>query len=293
VRPPVAKRPSLFEAPRAAYLSVAASSLGTVTLAFIGAFGLAAIKWLVQERGWEVPGLSLGVLTALLGAVVFTLAIVFAGVLADFKEAERGLGELVSAVRRLHWDFALSGMDPQGVALARAKLSAFVDMVLENARHGFRWRLRDLHGPLDDLDRLLLERMKAPWPTTRTTEVGLATLTRIVDRLETIVETTFMRAGYLFSASAISLLLACLLLTPLGGGGAGAALYGTAGFVLVGLYLIVRDLDNPLAGSVRISVTQVEKLALFLRERERQEPGHHLGPGLAAPAPALAVEAKR
>ena len=285
----MAQRPSLFQAPRKAYSSVAASMFGAVAQAMVAAALLAALKWLAQARGWEVPGLSLGVLTALLGAVVFTLAIVFAGVLADFKEAERGLGELVSAVRRLHWDFALSGMDPQGVAMARSRLVAFLDMVLENARHGFRWRLRDLHGPLDDLDRLLLERMKAPWPTTRTTEVGLATLTRTVDRLETIVETTFMRAGYLFSASAIALLLACFLLTPLGGGLPGAVLYGTVAFVLVGLYLLVRDLDNPLAGSVRVSVEQVEKLARFLREREKAEAGTHLAPG--APV-ALAVEAK-
>jgi hypothetical protein len=237
----------------------------------VAALLLGAAKAGVHVQGWEVLAAGVPILTALLGAVVFTLAIVLAGVLADFKEAERGLGEVVSQVRRLHWDLALTGADAVTVAEMRAHLVHFTEMVLENAKHGFRWRLRDLHSPIDGMDRLLVERLKAPWPTTRTAQMGLGTLSRNVDRLEVIVETTFMRAGYAFAAAAIGLVLTCFLLAPLGETLPSALLYGVVTFVLVGLYVLVRDLDNPLSGSVRISTAQVDKLLAFLKQRDQTD----------------------
>lgn len=263
------------------------SRLGPVALAFAAAAALAAAKLATHRMAWELAIVGIPVLAALLGAVVFTLAIVLSGVLADFKEAERGLGELVSQVRRLHWDFAFSGADAATVAELRAQLAHFVQMVLENARHGFRWRLRDLHSPLDAMDRLLVERVAGrPAPTTRTAQMGLATLTRLVDRLEVIVETTFMQAGYAFSATAIGLVLACFLVTDLGSAPSGALIVGSVAFVLVGLYLLVRDLDNPMAGSVRVSLSQVEKLAAFLKERAAAEAGQEPTVVVAAGRPA-------
>jgi hypothetical protein len=173
-------------------------------------------------------------------------------------------------VRRLHWDFAFSGADAATVAELRLLLEHFIDMVLGNARHGRRWRLRDLHTPIDRMDRMLLERVKHPWPTSRTSQVGLGVLTKDIDRIEVIVETSFPQAGYLFSATAIALLLGCFLFVPLGAHG-GPFLFGTISFVLVGLWLLVRAFDNPLAGSVRISLKQVEKLSAFLKHRRQAE----------------------
>lgn len=269
----MATRPSLFETPKAAWRGAADSSFGPAAQALVAAALLAVAKALVHLQGWDILVAGVPILTALLGAVVFTLAIVLAGVLADFKEAERGLGEIVSQVRRLHWDFALTGADAATVQELRANLVHFTEMVRENAQHGFRWRLRDLHSPIDAMDRLVVERLTMPWPTTRTAQMGLGTLTRNVDRLEVIVETTFMRAGYTFAATAIAVVLACFLLAPLGETIPGALLFGAITFVLVGLYVLVRDLDNPLAGSVRISTAQVDKLAAFLKERGQADPG--------------------
>ena len=270
---PKAKRPSLFEGPPPTLRNLRDSSLGPAGYAFAMAAAIALAKLLVHGRGWELDIVGLPVLAALIGAVTFTLAIVLSGVLADFKEAERGLGEIVSGVRRLHWDFAFSGADAETVHALRAELAHFVNMVLENARHGVRWRLRDLHSPIDAMDRLLAERVQRPLPTTRTSQMGLANLTRNVDRVETIVETTFMAAGYVFAAVCIWLVLVLLLLTDLGSAISGALVVGAVSFVLCGLYLLVRDLDNPMAGSVRLKLSQVEKLAAFLKERADSEAG--------------------
>ena len=269
-----AKRPSLFEGTPPTLRTLRDSPLGPAGYAFLMAAILAVAKMLVHGRGWEVDIVGLPVLAALIGAVTFTLAIVLQGVLADFKEAERGLGEIVSGVRRLHWDFAFAGADPGTVQELRTQLAHFVNMVLENARHGVRWRLRDLHSPIDAMDRLLSERVERPLPTTRTAQMGLANLTRNVDRVETIVETTFMAAGYVFSAISIWMVVVLLLLTDLGSAVSGALVVGAVSFLLCGLYLLVRDLDNPMAGSVRLKLTQLEKLAAFLKERAEAEKGN-------------------
>lgn len=266
----MADRPSLFEAPKTAWRETAESRIGPMAVAALVAALLGFAKAAVHQADLEVIDSGLQVLTALLGAVVFTMAIILGGVMADFKEAERGMGEIVSQVRRLHWDFAFSGADAATVAQLRLHLEHFIDMVLGNARHGRRWKLRDLHTPIDAMDRLLVERVTTPWPTSRTAQMGLGVLTRDIDRIEVIVETTFPKAGYLFSSSAIALLLACFLLVPLGSTG-GPFLYATIAFVLVGLFLLVRAFDNPLAGSVRISLKQVEKLSAFLKQRRLAE----------------------
>ncbi|MHB1261685.1 MAG: hypothetical protein ACYC2H_08200 [Thermoplasmatota archaeon] len=266
----MADRPSLFEAPKTAWRETAESRIGPMAAAALIAALLGFAKAAVHHADLEVIDSGLQVLTALLGAVVFTMAIILGGVMADFKEAERGMGEIVSQVRRLHWDFAFSGADAATVGELRLHLEHFIDMVLGNARHGRRWKLRDLHTPIDAMDRLLVERVKVPWPTSRTAQMGLGVLTRDIDRIEVIVETTFPKAGYLFSSSAIGLLLACFLLVPLGSTG-GPFLYATIAFVLVGLFLLVRAFDNPLAGSVRISLKQVEKLSAFLKQRRLGE----------------------
>lgn len=266
----MAERLSLFEAPKTAWRETNDSLLGPVAWATLVAVVLGAAKSVVHHAGLEVFDSGSQVLTALLGAIVFTMAIILNGVMADFKEAERSMGEIVSQVRRLHWDFAFTGADAATLAQLRLHLEHFVDMVLGNARHGRRWRLRDLHSPIDAMDGLLVERVRTPWPTTRTAQTGLATLTRAIDRIEVIVETTFPQAGYLFSATALGLVLGCFLFVPLGRTG-GPFLFGTTAFVLVGLWLLVRAFDNPLAGSVRISLRQVEKLAAFLKARHAGE----------------------
>lgn len=283
----MAERLSLFEAPKTALRGTVESRIGPVAMAAILAVALGLVKAAVHHAHLEPFDLGLGVLTALLGAVVFTLAIILGGVMADFKEAERAMGEIVSQVRRLHWDFALTGADPATVSELRLLLEHFIDMVLGNARHGRRWRLRDLHTPIDRMDRLMLERMTKPWPTSRTAQVGLATLTRDIDRIEVIVETSFPQAGYLFSATAIGLLLLCFLFVPLGAHG-GPFLYGTVSFVLVGLFLLVRAFDNPLAGSVRISLKQVEKLSAFLKQRRQAEAAMASPATPSGPAPGSA-----
>lgn len=241
--------------------------LAPVRQAFIAALVLMGLKALIHWQDLEVLTVT-PILTALLGGVIFTMAMILSGVLADFKEAERAIGELASATRRLHWDLAFVGADPQTVAALRNELRAFVAAVQHNAADGTRWKLTQMHAPLDTMDRTLAANVRVPLSTFRSVQIGLGTLLRIVDRLEVIIETTFMRAGYFFAAAALGLVVLGLVFTDLGGILQSLALVGGSSFILGGLFLLIWDMDNPMVGSVRISLKQLDKLAAFL-ERER------------------------
>ena len=64
---------------------------------------LLLVKWLIFHYEWEV--ITAGpVVTALVAGVIFTVAIIFSGVLADFKESEKIPGDLAASLGSLYSD---------------------------------------------------------------------------------------------------------------------------------------------------------------------------------------------
>lgn len=228
---------------------------------------LVGAKWLVHELGWESLD-AISLLTALLGGVIFTLAILLSGVLVDFKESERLVSELSSGFRRLHAELAVIA-SAERLAQMRREVCEAASAVTAELRDGRQIRTRRVLAPLERLDALVLEVARlpnAPSSNVRTVQVGMATIVRATDRLETIVETTFLRAGYFFTGAVVAAGLAALTFARLGPLGQALALHAFASFLLVGLVLLIYDLDNPFRGAVRASIHQLEKTEAWLRQ---------------------------
>lgn len=221
---------------------------------------LTGLKWVANLAGLEFIE-TLPLLTALMGGVVFTLAILVAGVLADFKESERIVGELASQLRRLHTDIAIIA---RGEALQRmqGQVLALTKAVNASLREGKAVHLKHIYAPIAELDRGLAAAVAggAPSSPARTVQVSLGNVVRIVDRLEVIVETTFVRAAYYFAIVVVTVAVAALTFTQLRPTNQGLVLYGFAVFLVSGLFILIADLDNPFDGAVRVSVRQMEKL---------------------------------
>jgi hypothetical protein len=252
-------------------------SHGLILRAAIATAILVAVKYLLHLRGLE-PISTLPLLTALMGGVVFTLAILLSGVLSDFKESERMVGELSSTLRRLHEDVEVIAMSDDRLARMRAKILDLTRVLNANFARETSWKLREVLRPVRDLDRLVLEAVKAGAPTSplRTVQSQLHSIVKFAERIEVIIETTFMRAGYYFAGAVVLAVLTALTLTRLEPVGQGLFLYAFAAFLLTGLSLLVWDLDNPFGGQVRISTRQMDKLQRFLEA----EAGEH-GGGIA------------
>jgi hypothetical protein len=238
---------------------------GLIAKALVVALVLVVAKYVVVRQGWEFIE-TLPLLTSLMGGVVFTLAILLSGVLTDFKESERIVGELSSQVRRLHWDLALI-VKGEKLASMRAQLLALTKAINGDLRAGQAIRQREMARHLESLDAAVAEAAAAGAPSSnvRTVQVSLGNIVRIVDRLEVIIETTFIKAGYYYAGAVVLTALTALMFTDLH-----AALpqtlflYGFATFLLIGVSWLVWDLDNPFSGDVKLSVRQMEKVEQYL-----------------------------
>lgn len=242
---------------------------GLLLKASAAALLLVACKMTFHQLGWE-PIRTLSLLTALMGGVVFTLAILLAGTLSDFKEAERLVGELASHLRQLYWDLEPIGRDPQEVSRSRHDLGLLVRRINGNLRNSRRWDDAGVRAALDTLNAYNAGsvRVNAVPTLVRTVQVNLGHIQRLTDRIGTIAGTTFTRAGYAFSGAVVSIALAALMLTRIEPYGQGLFLYGFSGFLLLGLYLFIWDLDNPFEGHARISTKLVDEVEAFLDSRQ-------------------------
>lgn len=245
--------------------------LGIIAKSLVAVAILVALKLYVHQQGWE-PVSNLPILTSLMGGVVFTLAIILAGNLADFKESERIVGELAGLLRRMRVDLFLAVPDPERRRYGRRLLQDLARVLNENFARGFAWRMTDIYRPIDALDQLIAEAAGrgAQSGQTRTMQVWIADVVRIVNRIEVIIETTFMKAGYYLAGAVVAIAIGALTFTDLTPFKQGLFLYSFAVFLLLGLFLLIWDLDNPFAGHARLSVRQMQKVQAYL-EADHQD----------------------
>jgi hypothetical protein len=234
-------------------------------------------KWVVHNLGWAFID-NVPLVTALLGGVSFTLAILLNATLVDYKESERIVGELVSAVRRLHWDLPMIRQDAALLTRADQEILAFVKTLRQDLRKGFSIKLSRIYPIIESIDRTVVHLAEAGGrlPVARTVQVGIGTIVRIVDRLEVIMETSFTRTGYTFAGVVTFGSLAILGFTRFGAINQALVLFGFAVFLLAGLFLLIWDLDNPFSGHARVNPYQLDKLEAYLKD--------HIGASHTPPA---------
>lgn len=235
---------------------------GLVTKALVIALLLVAGKWFIASRGLELIT-TLSLLTGLMGAVVFTLAILLAGVLADFKESERLITELAAELERLHADLELAFKDPAALARARAHVGEATRALHENLDRGTAVRMKEINAPLEALDAELRILAHAGGPPNYIiySRQHVAAVVRMAHRLEGIVETSFVTTAYAIAGLVVATALVAFALTDIEPLSQGLLLYGFGAFLLVGLFLLIRDLDNPFAGHARVDLRPLAKLA--------------------------------
>lgn len=239
--------------------------LGLVAKAAIIVLFLVVLKLVAHERGWEFIE-TLSLITSLLGGVAFTLAILLSGTLSDFKESERMVGELATYIRRLRADLKLVARDAATGQEYERHLRELVRVLNVNFRRETQWKVREIYAPIEAIDALLQRSAAAGAPSSqvRTIQAWMAQVARIVDRTETIIETTFLRSGYYLAGTVLTAALGALLFMRIEPFAQGLLLFGFASFLLVGLFLLISDLDNPFAGSARLDLRPMFKLEEWL-----------------------------
>lgn len=225
---------------------------------------IAAVKIVVHQQSWEVLAPN-PLFPALVASEVFLLGFLLNGVLIDYKEGERLPGELAATLESL-------ATEVRGVRehLPEAELNGVLQRLAEFSSDLLEWMkvARSLTRLLESLDELQLsiERLRHcnPAPLQARLLLEIANIRRVIYRIETIRETTFVPSVYSLAYIGTGLLTGGLVFTDMEPFGESLFFIGVISFVLIKLLLLIADLDNPFATGDVKSVENVSLLPIVL-----------------------------
>jgi hypothetical protein len=212
-------------------------------------------------------------LTTLLGSIVaatvFLLGFLLAGTLTDYKESERLPGELASSIESIADECAITLMNKGGKVAQDA-----ANYVADFAAAVHRWfyreeRTRAIMDRLTGMNDIFLEFEALTQPNfiVRMKQEQSA-IRRIITRIDTIRDTSFVSAAYTIAEIATLLLMIGLLLTDIEPFYEALFYVIAIGFFMTYLIALIRDLDNPFsyergdgAESADVSIKAIADLA--------------------------------
>lgn len=186
-------------------------------------------------------------ITALVGGVIFTIAIIFTGTLTDYKESEKIPGELAASIKALYNDSKVIPVNDEKIT---ADMRFHIIALLQDINSNFRknaWELEEINSATnsinEDISRLAENGVAPPLIVKLRTE--LINIDKISNRIKTITETTFIPAAYGIAELAVAAVLLVLLFVKTEPYYEGLALIGATSSLLIGLILLIKDMDNP------------------------------------------------
>jgi hypothetical protein len=207
---------------------------------------LVGIKLIVDMFALDVIVVS-PVITAIVAGVIFTIAIIFSGVLTDYKESEKIPGELAASIKSLYRDTGVLLKIDQPLALhIREHIMELIDTLTDNFKNN-RWRLKEINPVTNKIDADINTAYDKGLPPPMIVKMRneLASIDRLIYRVEIIMETSFIPAAYHISILSISAVLITLMFTKMDPYYEGILLFGSVAFVLTSLMMLIQDMDNP------------------------------------------------
>jgi hypothetical protein len=207
---------------------------------------LLIVRLVFDSLNYDVLSLT-NLITAFISGAIFTIAIIFAGVLTDFKESEKIPGEIASSIRTMYSDLTLIHVpDKEITRRMQAKVCSMLATITTNFRNN-TWDLqamdRSIGSFVEDISRLVDMNVPPQYTVKLKNEIG--TIDRLSHRIKTISETSFIPAAYAISelaAAGVIILLFFVKLDPLY---EGIVLFTVLCMLMIALLLLIKDMDNP------------------------------------------------
>lgn len=211
-----------------------------ITLALLG------VRLIFDYLNFDVLSVTT-LITAFIGGAIFTIAIIFAGTLTDYKESEKIPSEIAASIRTFYSDLDLIRVpDKALVPHMQENTAALMRCINSNFRNNM-WSMEEMDkaiGPINaDIAKLVDMNAVPNYVVKLKTEI--TNIDRISHRVKTIAETSFIPAAYAISelaAAGVIILLFFVRLDPLY---EGLVLFTVLCMLLVALLLLIKDMDNP------------------------------------------------
>ncbi len=216
-------------------------TLNVLAIVFI----LLIIKMVISQFDLDIATAS-PLITALVGGVIFTIAIIFTGTLTDYKESEKIPGELAASLKALYKDSMMVQNNDKITDDMRSHIRELLHVMISNFNKNV-WDLDEIGSSMDSINDdicKLAENSVAPQFLVKLRS-ELINIDKISNRIETITETTFIPAAYGIAELAVAAVLLVLLFVKTDPYYEGLALIGATSSLLIGLIMLIKDMDNP------------------------------------------------
>lgn len=218
-------------------------ALAIKTLPFLAA--VIGIKLLAHCLGWEVLTVS-PLFSAIVSANIFLLGFLLAGVLTDYKESERLPGELAASLEAIADEAVIVYQNKKaaGATACLEQLRTLTSTILawfynREKMEPVREQLRALNGHF-----LAFESLTHP-PFIARMKQEQSALRRVLTRIYTIRETSFVSSGYAIAEAATALLTIGILFLRFEHFHESFFVVVVIPFIMFYIIALIRDLDNP------------------------------------------------
>lgn len=207
---------------------------------------LLVVRLVFDYLGFDILSVT-NLITAFIGGAIFTIAIIFAGTLTDYKESEKIPGEIVTSIRSLYSDLSLVRVkDVTLINGIQGNVAALMRCINRNFRNN-TWDLEAMDIAIDtvtkDISTLVDEGVPPNFIIKLKSE--LTAIDRLSHRVKTIAETSFIPAAYAIAELAAAGVILLLFFVKLDPYYEGLVLFTVLSMLLIALLLLIRDMDNP------------------------------------------------
>ena len=219
---------------------------GLIFKAFAITLGLLVVRLIFDYLNFDVLSVTT-LITAFIGGAIFTIAIIFAGTLTDYKESEKIPSEIASSIRTFYSDLDLIRVpDKTLVHRMHENTAALMRCINTNFRNNV-WNMEHMNSAIDAMnaDIAKLVDLNATPNYVIKLRMEMTNIDRISHRVKTIAETSFIPAAYAISELAAAGVIILLFFVKLDPFYEGLVLFTVLCMLLIALLLLISDMDNP------------------------------------------------
>lgn len=231
------------------------------------------LKFLAHYMGWEIISLN-PLFNSVVAANVFLLGFLLSGTLTDYKESERLPGELAASIDTIADELEITYKNKKAKAAKESLeyLIKFTDSLMDWFHK--QERTASLMQKVAGLNSYFLafESLTQPNFIVRMKQEQ-NNIRRMLIRIHTIRETSFVTVGYTIAEITTGLLIIGFIISKITPFYESVFFVGIATFLMIYMNLLIRDLDNPFdyyegeKEAAHVSLAPLQDLQVRLRKR--------------------------
>jgi len=228
--------------------------------ALVGA--LLVIRSVIVYYQYDIVVLNTQLIAAFIGAVIFTMVIIFTGTLPDFIESEKIPSEIAASIKSLYMDAGVLPLEDPVISQMQLHVRDLLTRI--NTSLGQQGKLdmpaiaESVRTINEDIHILAKKNVAPPFCVKLRTE--LTTIDRICNRIHTIQEMRFVPTAFALSEIAISAVILVLLFIDIEPFTGGLILFALTAILLIGILFLIRDMDDPFSGYATVDLKLLSNL---------------------------------